>query len=906
MFPTGTVTFLFTDIEGSTSLAQQYPNQLPLLLARHNEILNQVIKAHNGYIFQLVGDSYAVAFHSAQEALAAALEAQRMLHSEVWDPASIRVRMGLHTGAANADVNDNSLRGYEGYFTIARAQRVMSVAHGGQVLLSNPTAEIMRDDLPPGVTLRDMGEYHLKSLVNPEHLWQIVAMELQHEFPPLKTISVLTSNLPLQISRLIGRERELTQISELLTYTRLLTLTGLGGIGKTRLAIGAAEKLLSDFPQGIWFVSLESLTSSEFLVEAIGVALGLPFSGQAPSLDHLLEFLRQKDLLLVLDNFEHLLPQGTKLVVEILHKTPGVKLLVTSRERLNLKVEWVLEIQGLDYPKKGQQDTVEAYPAAELFLQNAYRVTGRMLPAEELTCVGHIARLVEGAPLALEIAAAWTRTLSCQDIVDEIEKGLDFLQARESDFPERHRNMRAVFSYSWQLLSDEERSVYRKLSVFRGGFDCEAARQVAESSLDNLASLVDKSLIRLGPNQRYQIHELLRQFAVYELEQAGEAEITRELHLAYYLALAEQAEPNLRGKDRNNWLVRLDADHDNLMEALQPGQVSIASDEMVLRLAGALALFWFFRGYISEGRVRSETALKRITCQGLARAKALHSAGGMAWIQGDYVTARFRLEESVKIFREEGDRRGLAVALCDLGSAVGFQGARRTAISLYEESVQLLREEGDRWSLALSLALLGYTIHYQGDDASAHALFGESRTLFQELQDGWGLSYPVIGIGLIACRQANYKTALSCFQEASELRRSESNPWDFANVINLLGEVYQRIGELEMAASLYKESLVLDQLVGDKAKIALVLHNLGSVAQGQGQPERALRLFAASKGLRSSITRPFTITTKKDRAGRVDSVRSILGEQLFATIRAEGQAMTLDEAIEYALEPGSR
>ncbi len=672
-------------------------------------------------------------------------------------------------------------------------------------------------------------------------------------------------NLPPQPTPFIGRENELVALADLLAQPacRLITLVGPGGIGKTRLALQAATDQIEAFAQGVSFVPLAPLRSSEFLVPAIASALGLAFSGREDPRAQLLTYLRGKEVLLVLDNFEHLL-EGTELLVDILRRASVVTLLVTSRERLNLQGEWVFDIPGLQVPAGDQTEGVEDYSAVALFVQRARKVHARFTFGEaEKLAVARICQLVEGMPLGVELAAAWVRALSCADIAQEIEQSLGFLTTSLRDVPERHRSLRAVFDHSWRLLSADERGVFRKLSVFRGGFGRDAAEQVAGATLPLLAAVVDKSLLRRNAAGRYELHELVRQYADEQLREAGETEQTRDRHLAFFLALAEAAEPWLTSGERTRWLVALDAEHDNLRAALAWSQTEAAGSELGLRLAGALYWFWHLRDYASEGRGWLAGALAQIgaSVRTPARAKALKGVGALAWSQGDYAAARSLLTESVAMWREVGNKQGLAHALLALGWVQRAQRNLTAAYALEAESMALFRELGDSWGLAFSLDSLGSVTRNQGDYAAARALLEESAALFRELRDPWGLSLPLNHLGIVALAQGDYAAACARYMEGLMLRRD----------------------------------------VGHSLHMADSLTNLAEVASVMGQPERAARLWGAAEALYDSIGAidAYMWPVDYDRAARAQR-----DDAAFAVARAEGRAMTLEQAISYALGEG--
>jgi predicted ATPase/DNA-binding SARP family transcriptional activator len=563
---------------------------------------------------------------------------------------------------------------------------------------------------------------------------------------PLPPLPAIPHNLPVQLTPFVGREQELTKIAERLTNPdcRLLTLVGLGGIGKTRLALQAASANLGAFPDGVYFVSLAPIHSSDLLVSAIAEAMKFSFQGVPDPQAQLLSHLREKKMLLLMDNLEHL-RDGVELLIEILQNAPRVKILVTSREHLDLQAEWLLDVVGL------RDDS-----AVQLFAQRAERVRADFVLAAEQVDVMRICQLVERVPLAIELAAASARQFSCRTIVAQIERNLDFLATSMRDVPERHRSMRAVFDHSWNLLTDDERSVFRRVSVFRGGFDVEAAeavnsQQSAVNSQPNgvycspftvhsLSALVDKSLLRETASGRYEMHELLRQYAEEKLQEAEEQNAVWSRHLHYFVALAEHAEPELDGAGQAKWLQQLETEHGNLRATLHRS-VEIGEAEQGMRLAGALAQFWLIRGYYDEGRRWLEDALARggnVTPS--VWAKALHRAGSLAHAQGDNQQAHQHYQQALTLMRELGDKQGAAALLGNLGLIARAQGDLSQARALQEEGLALKRELGDKPSMALSLNNLAITAYSQGDYKQARTLLDESLMLRRELGDRRGIA----------------------------------------------------------------------------------------------------------------------------------------------------------------------
>jgi predicted ATPase/DNA-binding SARP family transcriptional activator len=711
--------------------------------------------------------------------------------------------------------------------------------------------------------------------VEPEQ--ETTALKLSIENEELRTedthltpsqCSMLNAQLPAQPTLFVGRETELAELADLLANPacRMLTIVGPGGIGKTRLALQAAAEQVHAFTDGVAFAPLAPLGSAEFLLSAIADALALTFQGPKDPKEQLLAYLREKELLLVLDNFEHLL-DGAGLLAEIIRRAPTVTLLITSRARLGLRAEWLFDLTGLSCPPAESTSPIETYSAARLFLQSGQRARRQFAPVEdEARAVARICRLVEGLPLAIELTAAAVRAQSCVAIATALETAMQVPEAPWRDVPERHRSMRAVFDHSWRLLSDQERGVLQKLSVFRGGFEHEAAEQVAGAALSLLGALIDKSLLRRSATGRYDMHELVRQYAGEQLQEQGQVERTQDRHLSYYLALAEAAELELYGPQEVMQLEVLEREHNNLRAALG-WAVEQQSSESTLRLGGTLWRFWEVHGHLGEGRDWLERALATGSIAPAAmRAKALNGAGRLAWRQCDYVQAQFCFETSQSLFHQIGDRRGVATALNNRGIVAMEQGDYANGQTLYEASLALRRELGDRRGVAASLINLGIMAQRQGDDTRAQVLYEESLALFQALGDKTGIAITLGGLGSVLGKQGDNLRAHACFVEGLKLFHE----------------------------------------LGSKARIAECLDNAAQMAVIWKQPQRVARLLGAAASLREAAGEHMDSYHDAEHARIVDAARMQLGDATFAAAWTAGRALTLDEAIAEALGPLKR
>ena len=915
--PTGTVTFLFTDIEGSTRMWEAHPETMQSSLARHDALLRMTIESHHGHVFKTVGDAFCAAFSSSSEALTAALFSQQALHAETWPQETpLRVRMALHTGQTQERDND--------YFgpTVNRVARLLAIGHGGQVLLSAQANTELGEEFMHGGSLLDLGSHRLKDLQLPEHVYQLLHPDLPADFPPLKSLQAYANNLPVQLTSFIGRETEITQIKRLLTESRLLTLTGSGGCGKTRLALQVAADWIEVYADGVWLVELAAISDPALVPQQVVTVLGLREEPGRTLTQTLTDYLHSKSVLVLLDNCEHLLLACASLSDTLLKVCPNLRILATSREGLGLLGEQVYRVPSLLAPDperlpeeaKDRTSLVAEYDSVRLFVERARLQRLEFdLTTRNAGPVASVCSRLDGIPLAIELAAARVKVLTVEEIEVGLANRFELLTGGSKTVLPRQQTLRAAMEWSYDLLSVPERRLLQRASVFAGGWTLEAARKVcsdarlaAKGMLDVLTGLVDKSLVVSDEREgrsRYRMLETVREYGKERLAQAGEEAQIRGSHRDYFLGMAEEAEPHLNGPEQGEWLERLEEEHDNLRAALAWCQAEPEGVEAGLRLAGVLGYFWQVRGYLGLGRRYLAEVLER-EGSGRAtqeRAKVLNGAGGMAYFQSDYEAARALLEERLMIFRELGDMVGVAQSLNNLGTIANDQGDNGAARALHEESLTICRELGNKSGIAFSLNNLGLVANDQGDNGAAKVLYEESLMIFRELGNRRGIAYSLNSLGTIANDQGDYEAARALLEESLTIQRELGNKSGIAFSLNNLGDIASDQGDNGAAKVLYEESLTILRELGDKIGIAYSLESFAGMAARRAGQICAALLWGAAEALREAIRAPLPPSKQEKYEREVMDVRTALGEEVFATVWEQGRTMSLEEAIDYAI-----
>lgn len=951
--PSGTVTFLFTDIEGSTKLARQYPQTWESLRARHHAILREAITAKNGYVFQVVGDAFCAAFHNANDGILAAIDAQRKLQTENWGEAPIRVRMGLHTGEAELHEDE-----YHGYVTLNLVERVVSAGHGGQILISQATEILLRGESFEGVSLRDLGEYNLKGAAYPVHIFQVLAPDLPKEFPTLGALEVFPNNLPTQLTSFIGRGEERAEAKRLLSETHLLTLVGSGGTGKTRLALQIGAELIEHFRNGVWLVDLAPITDPAFIIQTAMAAFGITAERHRPAIDTLKDYLHAKSLLLILDNCEHMVEDCARFTEFILQAAPKVRILATSREALDIMGEQVYFVPSLSTPQSRQLTTSEdltQYEAVQLFIERAALISPNFhLTKENASSIAQICSRLDGIPLAIELAAARSRSMPVEQIASHIDDRFRLLTGGSRTALPRHQTLRSLIDGSYDLLTETERILLRRLAVFKGGWTLEAAEIACAGEsidafvvMDLLSNLVDKSLVLLEKNGRYKFLETIRQYAHEKLLESGEMHAIREKHLAYFLDLTERKGTETLGANQIVALKFLDQEYENIREAIdwaiESGQVEEAT-----QIGNALfPLYWWSRALFQEAYEKMMLILNHpaTTKEKLFRAQALVFAvfyAEAAFVDWDPQQTKAMMEEAIEIAGFAGvkgsyylwmaygiwgyfmigkDTAGAEKAL-DMGLAIARKLNNKIAIAntlqwqgllaveqkdysraqeFANEAIGLFREMGEHWGLARSLGVIGSVFYWQGDYAEAQRYFEEALAICRNLATRPNLIEVLGHLGQISALTAKYAQAEELLQERLFFEKDSGWAPDIEVCTTDLAYLHLYEGNPAPALALFRESLSLFENA-DKVRIAVGILGIAS-ALFQSSPqnaEYAAQLLGSVQSVIDTIGIESLPYEKEQIMKTWIAVQDRLGEVNFEKCSSRGKAMTFDAAIALA------
>jgi predicted ATPase/class 3 adenylate cyclase len=909
-FPSGTVTFLFTDIENSTSLWEQFPEAMKSALARHDEILKEAIEASNGQVIKTTGDGMHAVFATAMDALNAAITSQRILQTLISD-LTLKVRMGLHTGEAE-------LRGGDYYGGVLnRAARIMSVGHGGQVLISETTMQIAREHLPKDVSTLDLGQHHLKGLLQPERIFQIAAPDLQQSFPALKSLTHASHNLPAQLTSFIGRERELAEAKTNLEGARLLTLIGPGGTGKTRLSIQLGSQLLSTFKDGVWLVEFAPISDPSLVMQTIASAFDIREAPGVPLKVLVHDYLRDKHTLLILDNCEHLVEASAKVADEFLHTAPQLKIIASSREALGINGETVYRVPSLSLPEQANvtKEALMGCESVHLFVDRASAANPKFqLTDENATSVAQVCSRLDGIPLAIELAASRITVFSPEQIAKRLDDRFKLLTGGSRTALPRQQTLRALIDWSYNLLSEPERALLRRLSVFTGGWTFEAAETICNNVdvLEHLPQLVNKSLVTVQDEDgepRYHLLETIRQYARDELLEAGEGEGTRDRHLAYFLEMAETASPELRTRANElQWLKLLETEFDNIRTAIEWG---LSADPFaVMRMVYLLMFFMITKSHTGEGHRWGAEALKQIDDgkpltieQNGHKGRLLASMSMLSFSMGDNQTTRTEADEAISLLRSADDKSNLAFTLGFRAAADFLTGNADNAIDAAEEAIRLAEELGDNYILGIVLSSASRVEAFaKGDFAKAYAVHDRGCDLLKEYGNRWTYAITLYGLANIAIALKEFETARKKFNLAMQIMQELGAKRNISMIKSDLAHILRLEGNYPQAMSSYRETVKEWQRIGHRAAVAHQLESIAFIAKALEQSGKSIRLLGAAEALRQKINIDMTPQERELYNKEVADLKANMGEKEFTSFWADGRSMTMDEAIELALE----
>ncbi len=922
MKPAGNVTFLFTDIEGSTKLSQEFPETLQSSLERHHSIMLQTIESNKGFVFEIIGDAFCCAFEKAEDAVKAAVEAQLNLAKEKWKEAVIKVRMGIHSGSAEWNG-----KGYMGYITLARTARVMSAAYGDQIIVSKDTHElfleyfqnkgsninltdsrIQSDDLDMNpvslwdykdISFRNLGERRLKDVIQPIRLFQIVYPGLREDYPPLKTLDARPNNLPVQLTSFIGREEAIKDIKRMLSTSRLITIVGTGGAGKTRLSLQAGADMIDEFSNGVFLTELASVTDSSLIIQTVMNSLEIKEESGKSAEEILTGYLKDKELLLILDNCEHLINESSILAEMLLIKCPQLKIIATSREALNCAGEKIYSLSTLSHPDPSVNITPEQltnYEAVRLFIERAlsvninFRVNNDNAPA-----LAEICSRLEGIPLAIELAAARTKILSLEKIHERLDNIFSFLTGGKRTVLPRQQTLRAMIDWSYDLLSEEERTLWKRLSVFSGEWDLEAAEDVCsdekipeEHIFDYLNNLNEKSIISFDETkERFRMLETIRQYGEEKSEEVNEKRSVEERHLNYFLNFALTAETFLSGHDMQLWLDKLDCERGNFERSLHCA-FNFSEIEKGLELASALGSFWKIRGHYSEGRQWLERFLEAgPDAPAKSTGKALTKLGKLVHLQGDIDSALKFLNKSVELSKDLNDKSAIGESLSNLGMIKFEQGDYEAGQKIYEETMNIYRQTGDKKKIAYALNDLGSLFLEKGEYDKAAEMFEECVELQRESGEKRGVAYSLFNLANIISERSDFKRCAEIYNECIVIFKELDEKRGTAYSLSSLANITLNLGEISSAIKLFDESIEIFRTLGEKRGLAFTLCSLATAAIQENDFEKASELIEESLSLsRETDSKPLiaynllTLGNSNYMQGNTEQAKSFFNESL--------------------------
>jgi len=899
-------TFLFTDMEGSTEKWEQHRERMAQAVAAHDALLLDAVEKNRGRLIKTNGDGIVAVFADPVDGIEAVVAIQLMLA----DPAAtagirLAIRCGLHAGEAHRHGDD-----YMGT-TLNRAARIMGLAHGGQVLLSQALADRLVERLPKGTALRDLGAVRLKGFVASERVHQLLHPRLREAFPALRSLEATPNNLPQQLTSFVGRAREIDDVGALLTRTRLLTLSGIGGLGKTRLALQIAGSVLDRYRDGVWFVDLAAIHDGALVASEAANVLGVREEPGRPILQTLCTHLKTRELLLILDNCEHLVQACAELAARILRATPDVQILATSREALRLPGEQTYAVMPLAVPRRGQ-DRAELLQstAVQLFIERARQHRPSFAVDEDnVDALAELVTRLEGIPLALELAAARLRSLALDEINARLQDRYKVLTGGGRALLERQQTLRALIDWSYDLLSRPEQVLLHRLSCFAGGCDIEAIEEVCapeplalEDLVDLLTSLVDKSLVmaeEADESVRYRMLETIREYARAKLIESDETDMISLRHCDYYLAKAKQARTGMQGSEQARWVARLEADHDNLRAAITYASGGGGDPIIAVKIEVALQAFRTYRGYASEGRnnLRVLLAHPAILSQDLAHGHALYVGAALAYAQADYREAQRMLETCLALRRGLGNEADIAATLSTLAVARLRLGDALSARSCEEEALAIFRRRGDLSGEAVALEHLGEICLYVGEDVDAQRFLAQSLVLGCELEYSEIQSDCQRLLGQLALERGQLDEARERVARSLATSRAQRNALGMALASWWLGKIELTNDQSVKALPYLRDAIGAFEAFGMNAETIGVIEDCAQMARSLGLPQEAARLYGAASAARERQSLVRAPRLESVYHADLDSLRAALSPFAFETAWREGCEWGTPEAV---------
>jgi len=907
--PSGKVTFLFTDIEGSTQRWEAHHDAMRAAVERHDELLRNAIEDHGGYVFKTVGDAFCAAFHQVYDAVAAAVAAQRSLVAEDFSAVdALRVRMAVHVGNPTERGGD--------YFgpEVNRVARLMSIGHGGQVLLSGSAEQLLNHIVPVNVTLIDLGSRRLRDLTQPEHVWQLTIAGLPDDFPPLNSLDARANNLPIQLTDLLGRERELEEIESSINAYRLVTISGSGGVGKTRLAMQTAADVIDRYADGVWFADLAPISDPELVASVIANAIGMSQQAGTRIDVALPQWLKRKQLLLVVDNCEHVIDAVAVLVAGILSEAPQVRILATSRQALGIGGERVYRSPSLAL--SGADDVVTSqnalkFGAVALFVERATASDSRFFISDDnASIVAEICRRLDGIPLAIELAAARVKVLSIPSLAQRLNDRFKILTGGSRTALPRQKTLVALIDWSYGLLSPQEQTLFNRVGVFAGGFSLDAATAIgigagidASVILDLLSLLTEKSLVSAetgGRHERYRLLESTRAFALEKLESSGERETMSRRHADYFRGLAEKADARFGLGSVIGWLDEAGVDLDNFRAALEWALAGGRDIALAGDVAGSLERFWSHAGLSVEGRMWIDRTLSTL------EESAHPQVAGLLWramaLLSDGKQRRDAAERALELFETCGDTRGSAWSLLYLADSHYQMGHLSEAGDAYRRALTTMRHCGDRVGTAACLNQVAYFLCNSGDAVAGRAMFAQALAAFKALGNETGTAQVLGTLAESEFKDGNITEAIRLVGESLEIYERGKNAKHLAMNYNNQAAYHAASGDLGAARTAARDGLRLARQAQSGLQTAVALQHLALISLLSGQA----RLAAALSGYIDVRFKDLLYEREPTERWGYDkltaALRMHLSEAQIGELAVEGSAWSEDRAIEEALK----